>query len=255
MLYKFERGIKMEENNQPNENLEPNKPEQEVNQAPETKPNNNFNVSSNEPPKKKGNGITALPIIIGIIVVAIVAGLIYYFAFFLKAEQMYKRIIGKAIDSYTDQIKEADYKTINASLKLSANIETDNKSIDMFASVNDLTLAQKFAEVIKKMCIIKELTISEKDETNLKKGALAVTKLGNFYLIETEENKKEQIEKLSKEIEKLNFEISRSEKMLGNERFVEKAPKELVAAEKEKLQKNKDALLEMEIKLKGLQNN
>lgn len=120
----------MEENNQPNENLEPNKPEQEVNQAPETKPNNNFNVSSNEPPKKKGNGITALPIMIGIIVVAIVAGLIYYFAFFSKAEQMYKRIIGKAIDSYTDQIKEADYKTINASLKLSANIETDNKSID-----------------------------------------------------------------------------------------------------------------------------
>ena len=136
-----------------------------------------------------------------------------------------------------------------------ANEIADNKSIDMFASVNDLTLAQKFAEVIKKMCIIKELTISEKDETNLKKGALAVTKLGNFYLIETEENKKEQIEKLSKEIEKLNFEISRSEKMLGNERFVEKAPKELVAAEKEKLQKNKDALLEMEIKLKGLQNN
>ncbi len=136
-----------------------------------------------------------------------------------------------------------------------ANEIADNKSIDMFASVNDLTLAQKFAEVIKKMCIIKELTISEKDETNLKKGALAVTKLGNFYLIETEENKKEQIEKLSKEIEKLNFEISRSEKMLGNERFVEKAPKELVAAEKEKLQRNKDALLEMEIKLKGLQNN
>ncbi len=52
-------------------------------------------------------------------------------------------------------------------------------------------------------------------------------------------------ERREKEIESLKFEIARSEKMLSNARFVEKAPKALVEEEKRKLEKNKKLLEEL----------
>ncbi len=46
-------------------------------------------------------------------------------------------------------------------------------------------------------------------------------------------------EKLKKELESVIFEIERSEKMLSNPNFVNKAPTALVEKEKEKLEANK----------------
>lgn len=57
-------------------------------------------------------------------------------------------------------------------------------------------------------------------------------------LIDAEKEK----EKINKEIETLRFEISRSEKMLSNQGFVSKAPKNLIENEKSKLEKNKEKL-------------
>ncbi len=57
-------------------------------------------------------------------------------------------------------------------------------------------------------------------------------------LIDTEKEK----EKINKEIETLRFEIFRSEKMLSNQGFVSKAPKNLIENEKSKLEKNKEKL-------------
>ncbi|MBR3675102.1 MAG: class I tRNA ligase family protein, partial [Bacilli bacterium] len=59
-------------------------------------------------------------------------------------------------------------------------------------------------------------------------------------------------EKLLKEKETLEFEISRSEKMLGNPGFVSKAPKEKVDLEKAKLEKNKGILESLKNKLASL---
>ena len=59
-------------------------------------------------------------------------------------------------------------------------------------------------------------------------------------------------EKLLKEKETLEFEISRSEKMLGNPGFVSKAPKEKVDLEKAKLEKNKSILESLKNKLASL---
>jgi valyl-tRNA synthetase len=59
-------------------------------------------------------------------------------------------------------------------------------------------------------------------------------------------------EKLLKEKETLEFEISRSEKMLGNPGFVNKAPKEKVDLEKAKLEKNKAILESLKNKLASL---
>ena len=63
-------------------------------------------------------------------------------------------------------------------------------------------------------------------------------------------NKKEELERLNKEIEKTKFEISRSEKLLANQGFVNKAPAKLINEEKAKLEKNKQLLNNLLSKLK-----
>ncbi len=52
-------------------------------------------------------------------------------------------------------------------------------------------------------------------------------------------DKEQLVEKLTKDLKDLDFEIERSIKMLSNENFVAKAPQNLVQLEKEKLEKNK----------------
>ncbi len=86
---------------------------------------------------------------------------------------------------------------------------------------------------------IKKLaTIGEVIETNDKSGHLIVSDLGEIY-IDLNIDNEEVAQKLSKELETIEFEISRSEKMLNNPNFVAKAPANLVELEKEKLEKNK----------------
>ena len=65
------------------------------------------------------------------------------------------------------------------------------------------------------------------------------------------DNEKEK-ERLQKEISSLEFEISRSEKMLSNQGFVAKAPASLVENEKAKLQTNKLALEKYKAELASL---
>lgn len=59
-------------------------------------------------------------------------------------------------------------------------------------------------------------------------------------------------ERILKEIESVKFEISRSEKMLSNKGFVDKAPASLVEKEKEKLARNRELLSRLENELKSL---
>ena len=52
-------------------------------------------------------------------------------------------------------------------------------------------------------------------------------------------DKTQLLEKLQKDLKDIEFEIERSVKMLSNEKFVAKAPQNLVQLEKEKLERNK----------------
>lgn len=76
----------------------------------------------------------------------------------------------------------------------------------------------------------------------------------NGYMLSIEEDiDKEALKaKLLKEKETLEFEVSRSTKMLSNPSFVAKAPKEKVSLEKEKLTKNEEALKAIIDKLSNL---
>lgn len=104
----------MEENNQKNENV---KSKAQVNEA-------------KGKTKKKGNGKIALLIIMLILIIAIVAGIIFYFAYYTKPEQTYKRLLEATMNSYSSQLNDADYKTSKTSIKLDANIDTDSHEID-----------------------------------------------------------------------------------------------------------------------------
>ena len=68
-------------------------------------------------------------------------------------------------------------------------------------------------------------------------------------LVDSEKEK----DRIEKEIEKLNFEINRSNKMLSNQGFIAKAPKNLIENEKEKLANNKVLLERLEKELKNYQ--
>jgi len=74
------------------------------------------------------------------------------------------------------------------------------------------------------------------------------------YSLSVEEaiSKDELKAKLLKEEESLKFEVERSSKMLSNPGFVKKAPADKVAAEQDKLEKNKALLAEVEARLKTL---
>lgn len=61
-----------------------------------------------------------------------------------------------------------------------------------------------------------------------------------------------EIERLTKEKNRLEKEVARSEGMLGNERFISKAPKEKIEEEKDKLVKYTDMLGQVTERLQNL---
>ena len=80
--------------------------------------------------------------------------------------------------------------------------------------------------------------IKEDNNTNEKKySKIVINDLELFVDLSSHVNLDEEKARLEGEIKKLENEIKRAEKMLSNTKFVEKAPKELVDAEKEKLEK------------------
>ena len=61
-----------------------------------------------------------------------------------------------------------------------------------------------------------------------------------------------QKKELLKEKERLDFEISRSQKMLLNPAFVSKAPKQKVDLEQSKLEENKNKMKDLERRISDL---
>lgn len=99
----------------------------------------NFNVSSEGSTENKGKKKTVLVIVAILLIVAIIAGLAYYFTSYTKPDQMYKRLVGNTIDSYTNEIKNMNYKTSKTSFKLDADLETeglDEEILDLINKIN-----------------------------------------------------------------------------------------------------------------------
>lgn len=102
-----------------------------------------FNVSTGENIERKGKKKTALSVIAIILIIAMVVGLIYYFTIYTKPDQMYKRLVGSSIDSYTVGIKNMNYKTSKTSFKLDADLDTDKINKNVTDLINKIKLGME----------------------------------------------------------------------------------------------------------------
>lgn len=158
----------MEENKQTNENAQP-----QVDQNIDPISNASaYKVSSEEPKKEKGKkGLIALLIFVIILVVAIAGGLIYYFNFYMKPDQVYKRLVESSIDSYTSKVKKLDYTTSKTSFKLDADIDTENDDIeeDVLDLINktDIKLNTQIDTETKKLIMNIESDYDDEDLLNI----------------------------------------------------------------------------------------
>ena len=154
----------MDENNQPNnqvnENNQPVQPAQtpveqpqpqvqqpieqpvqtpQVNQTaaftqPTTPNYNNYNNAAQQPKKKGKGGLIAAIVILLVLLMAIVGGIAFFFGVYQSPEQVYKRIVGSTIDTYSKELDKLDYDTVKSTIELSANV--DLKGVD--SSVTEL---------------------------------------------------------------------------------------------------------------------
>ena len=96
-----------------------------------------------------------------------------------------------------------------------------------------------------------ETVIADKN-IKISPDAVSVVTAGGMVTIENLIDKDKEIERLTKEKEKLEAEVTRSEKKLGNPGFVNKAPKAVVDEEKAKEEKYKEMLQKVTTRLNSL---
>ena len=124
------------------------------------------------------------------------------------------------------------------------NGKKSSDKVEFAVNENDFVVTHK--AVIEKLANI-VLSIGKQEQ-----GKTLITGLGEFVLVEEKVDIETQKKILEKDIEKVQFEIDRSNKMLGNPNFVAKAPRALIETEKQKLAKNEDLLSALKAKLSSL---
>ncbi len=99
---------------------------------------------------------------------------------------------------------------------------------------------------IKKLCLASDVLLISSEEPS--QGAINLTFNDCKVILPLESmvDMGEEKARREKEIESVKFEIARSEGMLSNPKFVEKAPAALVEQERQKLEKNKQLLQELQ---------
>ena len=125
-----------------------------------------------------------------------------------------------------------------------------SKKIKLYVIPTDIQMFGKVSSYFTKLANISELVIiSDKNDVPEKSIALIADGIEMFVpfgdLVDMEKEK----ERLNKEIATTKQEIEKSNGMLGNENFVNKAPEKLVNAEREKLAKAKEKLEKLMDKL------
>lgn len=148
-----------------------------------------------------------------------------------------------SVSAYKTQFEEQE-KLIEA-IKLIRNAKTEAKIASNVKSViyyQEICNLGSSKEEIEKLA---NVTLTDEKDS----GKVIYTALGEFVLLDEKKDKSELLKELEAQIAKVKFEVERSEKMLSNPRFVEKAPEALVQSEKSKLEQNKQALKILEDKL------
>jgi len=119
----------------------------------------------------------------------------------------------------------SEYQVV-PSKKININLVSSNKEV--------LNLYQEFKDVITKFLNPNNLVISNKLET--KEETLLITSLETRIYVDKADiiDRDREIEALTKQLEELQSELNRSERMLSNENFISRAKPEKVQEEKRK---------------------
>ena len=123
----------------------------------------------------------------------------------------------------------------------------DNKKISAEVIVKDNNGYSDTIKYISKLCLISDMQTREK-ESDLAQNSVVLTFSPMTVSIPLDSmiDSGAEKERIEKEIARLLSEIERSEKLLANEGFVAKAPAKLIESEKEKLNKNRALLADLQ---------
>ena len=155
----------------------------------------------------------------------------------------------KDIKYYEEELN--DLELIKSAIKAIRKMKTDmniepSKHFSMLVYLNDEAAGKLYSDstnYFKDLEHIDKITILDnKDAINKDFTSIMMTNAELFFplneLIDFEKEK----QRLMEEKEKLDFEVERLEKKLSNEKFVSKAPKDVVDKEREKLDNYKELL-------------
>ena len=186
-------------------------------------------------------------------------------------EEVYRNLPGKANAScmLADWPREigADYPAESArmegimdmirtirNLRSGMNVQPSHKAHLMVRPADGWQDAFDGTEVyFSRLASVSQLQLIDRDADIAEKTVSAVCTAGEFFipLGELVDFEKERA-RLNKEKKNLENEIARAEGKLNNPGFVSKAPANLVAAEKEKLEKNKEMLASLDARIAEL---
>ena len=129
--------------------------------------------------------------------------------------------------------------------KLIFNIASENKTFT--------NLIKQSEEMVQKLGFANELIINDKN-IDIPKNAISIVLEGLEIYIPSEDlvDIAQERARLQEELEKLQAEVERATKMLANQGFMSKAPKEKIQEEKDKLAKYEDMLNATKARLESL---
>ena len=150
----------------------------------------------------------------------------------------------------SESIMISDYPKYNKNEIFTTDIDDVIEFISMFRNkkaelgiTSDYKVYIDIDNTISKNIVINMLKLNDKISNSLEEGVkvehngLAIT-----IIYDNSKNIKEQEEKLIKEKETLEKSIERREKLLNNENYANKAPREIVDKDREALAKEKEIL-------------
>jgi valyl-tRNA synthetase len=221
-----------------------------------------------EDAKKRGESLSVLNFVL-----AEILKLLHPFTPFIT-EEIYLSLLDKnvktseslMISEFPTVIKKAaaarnNFDNIIDIIKGARNIRSEmnvapSKKITLYIISEKEKFINKNIVFIKKLCNAGEVIFVPDKESVKERTAAAVFGFGEALIpIDGLIDIEKEIARLASEIETAQKEIERGEKMLNNPRYVEKAPRELVEKEREKLNANLEVKKKLKERIDYLRNN
>lgn len=145
-------------------------------------------------------------------------------------------------ERYHDEAAAEQMKKVMAAIKAVRNIRAEvnapmSRQVQMFVKTNQATMTEEFEQnrnYLERFCQTSELVIGESISVPEQSMSAVITGAEIFLPLEGLIDFEKEIARLEKELMKWEKEVALVEKKLSNKGFVEKAPAQVVEAEKKK---------------------